>query len=529
MKASLKARPLALALHFAVAGARRAVLVISVCALAAAPLATVNTAEASWLNDKMQQLAGGLGNATSPGAYSSTSRHLFTGGSIYTRNKIFNESLVSYTPPYFASGCGGINMFFGAFSFINAQQLIQLFRSVAANAVPLLFMVALAAIDNLLDEKLSWFVNLIQRINQMLSDSCNLAKGIVTHVQDAWDGKKGLMASINNLGSDLGDAFKTLMPEDHESIFDSWKLDKDSSEDRGEYGNLVYRALTKGGGVSNIFRNGATGTAKEIAEELMSITGTVITSEPKSTSDAPSSSSNTGKNTLSQSVDHRQVQPTLSLASFIDESAGYTEKGLDPVTGSKILRCGDDKCLTVTPTAWTRGTKYPDFKTYVERMLCGTDTQQCNDGAIAAIGGNGSNRSLSADEKAFIGSLPSGLGTYINQLAAASAGADGTTGAPAEFVRRTAGIIATELALDLLRQALSAVQGSLSSIQAPDIDLAFDLVNHSKANIENEAASMRSKYGDLSTAMDIGKEVLERMQGASVSPALGQRLIKLNK
>ncbi|MDN4704685.1 conjugal transfer protein TraH [Vibrio parahaemolyticus] len=47
---------------------------------------------------------------------------------------MYEQNLVSFTPPSWKAGCGGVDMFGGSFSFINAEQLVTMMRAVAANA-----------------------------------------------------------------------------------------------------------------------------------------------------------------------------------------------------------------------------------------------------------------------------------------------------------------------------------------------------------------------------------------------------------
>ena len=82
----------------------------------------------------MNQLFGSMTNTTAPGVFESQRRGVISGGSVVVRNRIMNENLVSMVPPSFQAGCGGIDMFAGSLSFVNADQFVQLLRSVAANA-----------------------------------------------------------------------------------------------------------------------------------------------------------------------------------------------------------------------------------------------------------------------------------------------------------------------------------------------------------------------------------------------------------
>ncbi len=89
---------------------------------------------ADGLAQQSEQLFNTMVNATSPTAHLGQRRGVFDGGSLQARNRIVSESLMHVTPPSFEAGCGGIDLYAGSFSFINADQFQALLRAIAANA-----------------------------------------------------------------------------------------------------------------------------------------------------------------------------------------------------------------------------------------------------------------------------------------------------------------------------------------------------------------------------------------------------------
>ena len=86
---------------------------------------------------------GTMTNFTAPTAHLGQRRGMITGGSLVARNGIANTNLVSFVPPSFSAGCGGIDLFAGSFSFINFNQFVQLLRNVAGNASGYAFQLAI--------------------------------------------------------------------------------------------------------------------------------------------------------------------------------------------------------------------------------------------------------------------------------------------------------------------------------------------------------------------------------------------------
>ena len=102
--------------------------------LAATPIAALPAD----LNTEMQSMfneLGAVGNVTSPGAFRGQAMNLYTGGSLMMRSPGRNYPLASAQLPSMRAGCGGIDIYGGAFSFINKQQFIALLLNIGSNAV----------------------------------------------------------------------------------------------------------------------------------------------------------------------------------------------------------------------------------------------------------------------------------------------------------------------------------------------------------------------------------------------------------
>ena len=69
------------------------------------------------------------------------------------RTPIRSVNVVSFDPPRFAAGCGGIDMYMGSFSFINGDQIVATLRAIGQNAKGLLFKMAIDVINNFLVEQ----------------------------------------------------------------------------------------------------------------------------------------------------------------------------------------------------------------------------------------------------------------------------------------------------------------------------------------------------------------------------------------
>lgn len=150
---------------------------------------------------------GEMSNITNPGVFETQRRGVISGGSIYVRNPMMTTSLVNLQMPSWKAGCGGIDLFGGSFSFINADQFVQLLRTVAANAKGYAFQVAL---DIACPQCMTWINNLqakIQELNNLSANSCQLANGIVNDVASAAIGKRYGDYSLTGTMTGLYDDF----------------------------------------------------------------------------------------------------------------------------------------------------------------------------------------------------------------------------------------------------------------------------------------------------------------------------------
>ena len=90
-----------------------------------------------------------------------------------------SEQIASVSLPSFRAGCGGIDAFAGAFSFINSDQLIAFGRAVAQNAAGFAFELALETISPVIAETMAKLRALAQWVNSQNLNSCETAQALV--------------------------------------------------------------------------------------------------------------------------------------------------------------------------------------------------------------------------------------------------------------------------------------------------------------------------------------------------------------
>ena len=199
------------------------------------------------IGNQMSNMFDTMLNHTAPTAHLGQRRGVLTGGSVNARNRIMNESLWHFVPPSFDAGCGGIDLFAGSFSFISAEQFQNLLRAIAANATGYAFEVALGAMCKECLETMETLQKKIQALNQGFANSCQLAKGLVNDVADAFDVKHKDNTSLLGMVKGLGDVFETRSSAGGADPIAQVRDNLPPAEKTKIEGNLVWQALKRKG------------------------------------------------------------------------------------------------------------------------------------------------------------------------------------------------------------------------------------------------------------------------------------------
>jgi conjugative transfer pilus assembly protein TraH len=231
------------------------------------------------LNAEMQAMfndLGALGNVTSPGAFRGQAMNLYTGGSLMMRAPGKNYPLINAQLPSLRAGCGGIDLFGGAFSFINKQQFIALLQNIGANAVGYAFKLALQSISPDIDKLLTELQDQINKINAMNINSCEAAQALVNGIVGEYDNsiQSGCANISQYLGSvtDRADArfsCSTNAPAVVKNAANSG--DPNVRNTTFVKGNVVWQALNQVGG----------SISRQEKELIMSVIGTVVLYPPE--------------------------------------------------------------------------------------------------------------------------------------------------------------------------------------------------------------------------------------------------------
>ncbi|WP_291333464.1 conjugal transfer protein TraH [Desulfovibrio sp.] len=374
------------------------------------------------LSGQMNNLFQGI-NVTSAGSISATGRGGVSLGAVQARSRVVNMNLISFTPPNFNSGCGGIDMFAGSFSFVNLQQFVSLARAVASNAAGFAFHLALAAVSPEIDEGIKYIQKLVNDINQMTHNSCQLAQGIVNDGYSAVTGKANTGMSLSALTSGFSDAYSSFFPNQTGGSSNSplQALTSVGGTNALEpfTGNIVWAALS-GQNVDTAL----TGASDPLLlQELMSLTGTAILTTGSTigatTSNgttAPGNPSSTGGTAPSSAGTQLNSQP-LPRTIHVDDLMFGQDNG-SGTTAITYLKCdgtsGPNDCQNPSPAT---DTNYTPITTLIVNRLAGSNNGTGGDGIIDDIVNTRSNGTqIPASDMQFLAALPGRLGSDLKTM-----------------------------------------------------------------------------------------------------------------
>jgi|GEM_PF-892793 len=123
---------------------------------------------------------GDVGNVTAPQAFKGQTMNTYTGGSLYYRVPQRNYQLAALQLPYIRGGCGGIDLFSGAFSFISSTQLKDMMMNITSAIPGVLFDLALKSVEPLLGDSVQQFQGIANFINNRNINSCQAAKSLIS-------------------------------------------------------------------------------------------------------------------------------------------------------------------------------------------------------------------------------------------------------------------------------------------------------------------------------------------------------------
>ena len=174
---------------------RNAALRIAAASMVASPVAA-NVGDSM---DRFMDDMGAAANVTGPTAFEGQSAGYYSMGNVWTRFPQKTTNIANLQLPRARAGCGGIDIFAGSFSFINASEMVALLKAVANNAVGFAFSLAIDTICPECNKIMQEFSQKAQLMNELSINSCEMAQGLVGGVWPQGDlADKAICEAIGN-------------------------------------------------------------------------------------------------------------------------------------------------------------------------------------------------------------------------------------------------------------------------------------------------------------------------------------------
>lgn len=279
-----------------------------------------------------------------------------TGGRFRVRMNPQSFQIASFRAPSIRGGCGGIDLFGGAFSLISADQLVQMLENIAASAASFFFMIAIRSISDSIGNVMEKLQEQLNMLNQGMMDSCEIGKTIANGLA----GELGMLseneAGIMGSGTE-GDNATSWWSGLQSSM--SWLRQRNPNVAREIMpGNVVYRAL-------KAVMGGAFGGNEATLMQMMSVTGTIVVCVPgqdgcpNKAADPVAGSSKT----TTEEMSTEDKPPLIGLKTLLEGAA-------PPVSAAYLYQCNDDS-MCLDPTSSSTPTTFVGQKEVLDTLIQG--------------------------------------------------------------------------------------------------------------------------------------------------------------
>lgn len=288
-------------------------------------------------------------NTTSPAAYESQAAGSYGSGSLVARNQVRQFQLIQLDLPSYKAGCPGIDLYTGSISFLSGDRLKELGKAVMTNTAAYAFDVALATTIPELKQIKDNLQDLEQKVNQANINSCvaaqNFVGGLWPKTQASQEkichdqgtmGQEGMFSDYVN--ARMGCSGKGKKGDEYEKAIEHAKDDPKKKNQVMLGKNLVWSLLKA---------KSAIGNDRELAELVMSLTGTIIIDKEGHVFDVPSLANNKSIiEALLGKDDGSEVKVTIWKCKDSDLECMSVHQGNLVISATKSLKARITKIIT---------------------------------------------------------------------------------------------------------------------------------------------------------------------------------------
>jgi conjugative transfer pilus assembly protein TraH len=439
------------------------------------------------VQDQLNSMFGDMTNITDPGVYNGQRRGVITGGSVVNRSRIMQENILSFQPPSFSAGCGGMDMNMGSFSFINTDQFIQMLRAVASNAKGYAFSLALSTMCVECQSTIETMQKKIQKLNEMFSNSCQLAQGIVNDSAGSWHKAEQTSASIRASTAGFGDIFQTWTNNNTAGTSPTVSLQNTDPDYVASQltGNLVWRQLITHNTNTWFIQNGDV----QLLEAIMSVSGSIII-KPIDTATSEDS------------------YPMTYLAGNKIEIKDLIDGGT-----VKIYHCQDNYNINGCMNVVNQDVNLKGIRSMLTDLLIADSVT----GSVGVVNMYATNVGTLTDaQKSLLAALPQGMGGMIRTLSMKN------PVLAQDFIIQMIPGIAYNIAYNTITEFLKTVETASTTLQNPhEKDMQNRIAEARKTMMAKAQLYATTNAVDIARVMEAYNAVLQASEHKSFSLARG--------
>lgn len=212
----------------------------------------------------------GLGfnsNVTSPTVVRGQEANYFSGGSLFLRNPVKNMQLVQLQAPSLNAGCGGIDLFSGAFSYVNADQIVTFGKQMLQASPGVAFNLAMQVFSPTLSHDFEAFQNFMNQMNNFNMNSCTADYAVAGAVTKALGNNQYACKDLGAQGGRFADWAAAAVGCEDKQAYQQASNDAQGKDQLTVNTNVVWNSLQK---------QPMYASDKQLSEFMMSVSGSII-------------------------------------------------------------------------------------------------------------------------------------------------------------------------------------------------------------------------------------------------------------
>lgn len=194
--------------------------------LAALMMSQTAHAAGDWVNDWFDQ-----STSSGPSSLNTQERGYYNGGSLSGRWRMTNDYLLTLQPPRIQAGCGGIDLFGGAFSYLDTEYLVEKFQRIIQAAPAFAFELAMQEYCKPCSSAMQTLEQITDYLNSIQVNDCRMSKQVaalaVNGDTSVFDGMRDMAAQ----GKAIWEGAKKNTQDVQDSIRDSGGASPTSQDD----------------------------------------------------------------------------------------------------------------------------------------------------------------------------------------------------------------------------------------------------------------------------------------------------------